>query len=106
MDWNLIWAGLTASTGITLLIVGLFNFVRTNDMRSVESKITELEQRIVKSEFSSSIKLNEAEFRRFEDRYEKAIASLQEHTSEALEKLDTKLDEKFEKLFLMLNKTK
>lgn len=102
MDWQLIWQAVGTIIAATVFISGIFNFVRNTDLKNINEKFEDLEVQIQAYESITNTKLSEAEFRRFEDKYEKAIENLQKTTTSSIGKLEEKLDAKFDKLFDIL----
>ena len=102
MDWILIWTALTAIVPLLVIVIGAFSFVRNNDLKTLNDKHSTLDNKMIAHDIEINKKLNEAEFRRFEDKSEKALQTIQENTRNGLDKLEAKLDEKFDKLFDML----
>lgn len=113
IDWNMFWTAILATSGILTLAGSLFAFIRNHDMKTTDRRLQELSTQMTSFNTMTEAKLSEVEFRRFETKYEHefqrfedkhnaALHSLQASTNCGLEKLDSKLDEKFDKLFTLL----
>jgi hypothetical protein len=88
----------TAVGSIFLVISGIagwLGFVRKNDMSSISKKFDELGDEVKQ-------KLSQDEFRRHENREEAQLKAMVDSSDAKFDKLDQKIEDKFEKLFDLL----
>jgi hypothetical protein len=103
-DWMLLWTAVMGVVAVITVLGTLFGFIRKNDLKLNTQRHDMIDQRINELTTDVNNKLNEAEFRRFETRHEAALLSIKESTDNRIDKLELKLDEKFDRLFDMLMK--
>lgn len=104
MDWMLLWTAVMGIVAVVTILGTLFGLIRKMDNKNNADKHDVLNQRITSLTEDVNNKLNEAEFRRFESKHEAALFSIKESTDNRIDKLEIKLDEKFDRLFDMLIK--
>lgn len=102
IDWMLFWTAVMGVVAVVTVLGTLFGFLRKMDIKTNTDKHDVLDQRITSLVSDVNNKLNEAEFRRFESKHEAALFSIKESTDNRIDKLEIKLDEKFDRLFDML----
>lgn len=104
MDWMLFWTAIMGVAAVVTILGSLFGYLRKLDLKNNTDKHIMIDQRITSLTEDVNKKLNEAEFRRFESKHEAALLSIKESTDNRIDKLEIKLDEKFDRLFDMLVK--
>jgi hypothetical protein len=104
MDWILFWTGAMAVMAAVSILGSVFGYLRKLDGIAIDGRITSADARISALTDDVNKKLSEAEFRRFESKHEAALLSIKESTDNRIDKLEIKLDEKFDRLFDMLVK--
>ena len=102
MEWITIWTAFGVLTGFAILIGGLYAFIRRLDMNHLSEEISKLEKRLSDQEISVTSKLDEGEFRRYEVRAEKIFHDIKETSMDRMDKLETKIDNGFTKLYDLL----
>jgi hypothetical protein len=102
MEWITFWTAFGVLTGFLVLIGGLYAFIRRLDMNRVEEEIAKLEKRLSSQELSTASKLDEDEFRRYEIRAEKLFHDIKDSSMDRMDKLETKIDNGFTKLYDLL----
>ena len=104
MDWTIFWTATAAIAAIVTIAGGIFKSIRKSETDNMQLQIDAMDTTITNLVENINKKLDEVEFRRFEDRNERAIQTIIEKADSRIDKLDQKLDEKFDKLYDILNK--
>ena len=104
MDWILFWAVATGIMTVLSIVGGIFRYIRKSETENMQIQLNTLDTKIVTLTADLNKKLDEAEFRRFEERTDKTIQTIIDKTDTRIDKLEAKLYEKFERLYELLNR--
>lgn len=103
-----LWTAVGAISPIIIALIGGFAYIRKNDLMEIDQKFSDLKEnfidRMATNERAVAEKLDEAEFRRFEEKYDRNTENLEKRTDQRIDKLEEKMDIGFEKFMMKFDK--